>query len=289
MMRVFSHLSNGIYRKRWLLTRRTVQIFILLAFLYHLPFIGQVATGNLSSSEWFGQIPLTDPFILLQSLLAGSSLAYPAMIGALLIAGFYALFGGRLYCSWVCPVNMLTDFAYWLRQRLNIKSNISMSRHLRKIILILALVLSFTAGTLAWEIINPITLLQRELMWASMTGSMFLLGLFFFDLLVSRRGWCGYLCPVGAFYGLLGRYGRLRVSASQPDACAGSGCSACIKVCPEPHVLVPIVSQKSLRVTSGDCTRCGACLDQCTTGALSMTFDLGRQPTIRNIPVVTKK
>jgi len=289
MMKAVRFIAAAIYRKRWLLTRRTVQIFILLAFLYHLPFLGRIATGNLSSSEWFGTMPLTDPFILLQSLLAGSTLAYSAVIGALIVVGFYAVFGGRIYCSWVCPINIVTDVAYWLRQRFNIKNNMSMSRQLRKAILLLALVLSLFAGTLAWEIINPITLLQRELMWGSTAGATFLFGLFLFDLLVSRRGWCGHLCPVGAFYGFLGRFGRLRVTASKPDACAGSGCSACVKVCPEPHVLAPVVSQDARTVTSGDCTRCGACLDKCSTGALSMKLDLGHKQRFKDIPVVTKK
>lgn len=289
MIKVIRIICTATYRKRWLLTRRTVQLFILLAFSYSLPFVGDIATGNLSSSEWFGTIPLTDPFILLQSFLAGSSLAYPALIGALILAVFYALFGGRIYCSWVCPINMLTDAAYWFRQRFNIKSNLSISKELRKAVLLLALLLSFSAGSLAWEIVNPITLLQRELMWASMAGSMFLLALFFFDLLVSRRGWCGHLCPVGAFYGFLGHFGRLRVTVNRAESCAGSSCSACMKVCPEPHVLVPVVSQTGNTVVSGDCTRCGACLDKCTSGVLSMKIDLSHKNSFKNIPIVTKK
>ena len=71
MINFIKIICTGIYSKRWLLARRTVQLFILLAFLYQLPLIGDIATGNLSSSEWFGTIPLTDPFILLQSFLAG--------------------------------------------------------------------------------------------------------------------------------------------------------------------------------------------------------------------------
>ena len=40
---------------------------------------------------------------------------------------------------------------------------------------------------------------------------------FFFDLFVSRRGWCGHLCPVGAFYGLLGTtvLGRMRSAPAE--------------------------------------------------------------------------
>lgn len=284
MAGVFRCMVSGLKSRRWLLMRRTLQILIVLAFVVDIPQVGRIAHGNLSSSLWFWNVPLTDPFVLLQSLLAGAPLVKTALIGAAIVAGFYAFFGGRIYCSWVCPINMLTDAAHWLRQKLKIKGNLTLSRELRSVLLVMALVLSVTTGTLAWEIINPITLLQRELMWTSATGVMFLAALFLFDFLVSRRGWCGHLCPVGAFYKWLGHYGRLRVTALKTDAC--SGCSDCIKVCPEPHVLAPLVAQKAMTVTHSDCTRCGACLDKCDSGVLAMKLELRRGKSFRGIPIV---
>lgn len=269
---------------RWLLMRRTLQIFIILAFVVDIPEVGRIAHGNLSSSLWFWNIPLTDPFIMLQSLLAGASIEKTALIGTAIVAAFYAIFGGRIYCSWVCPINMLTDAAYWLRQKLRIKGNMTMSSELRTVILVLALILSVVTGTLAWEIINPITMLQREIMWTSTAGLTFLAAIFLFDFLVTRRGWCGHLCPVGAFYKYLGHFGRLRIMAKTTNACAG--CTDCIKVCPEPHVLAPLVANKAVSVTHSDCTRCGACLDKCDSGVLGMKLDLSRGNAFRGIPIV---
>lgn len=271
-----------LYRHRWLISRRVVQMLIALGFLVDWPEIGRIAQGNLSSSLWIGAVPLTDPFIALQSLLSGTMLAKTALIGTAIVASFYFLFGGRIYCSWVCPINMVTDLAYWLRQKLKIKGNMTLSRELRMAVLGMSLILTIFSGTLAWENFNPITLFQRELMWTSVAGSMLLLSLFLFDLLITRRGWCGHLCPVGAFYAVLGRYGRLRVTAKQSDAC--EGCGSCIRVCPEPHVLAPVVTLKANAVTHGDCTRCGACLDQCASGALSMRLSLDK--SFRGIPIV---
>lgn len=267
-------IGRSLYRHRWLLTRRTVQIFIILAFIVQIPGYGKIAEGNLASSLWLGELKLTDPFILLQTFFAGSTIAKPALIGALIVGGFYAFLAGRLYCSWVCPINLITDLAYWLRKRLHIKGNMSLSRSLRYWVLALALALSFLGGTLAWEMVNPITRFQRELVWFSFSGAMLLGALFLFDLLVSRRAWCGHLCPVGAFYGVLGRYGRLKVTATPSESCDTGGCSRCVAVCPEPHVLAPVVSKQAQSVTSGDCTRCGACLDECHEGTLSMKLDL---------------
>jgi len=269
---------------RWLLMRRTLQILIVLAFVVDIPKVGRIAAGNLSSSLWFWNVPLTDPFVMLQSLLAGAPFAKTALIGTAIVAAFYAVFGGRIYCSWVCPINMLTDAAHWLRQKLKIKGNLTMSRELRSVLLVMVLILSIITGTLAWEIINPITLLQREIMWTSTAGLTFLTALFLYDFLVTRRGWCGHLCPVGAFYKSLGHYGKLRITALKTEAC--SGCTDCIKVCPEPHVLAPLVAQKAMTVTHSDCTRCGACLDKCDSDALAMKLDLRIRTSFRGIPIV---
>jgi len=280
--------GTWLYRRRWLLSRRCVQILILSAFVVEFPLIGQMAVGNLSSSQWFGFLDLSDPFIWLQSVLAGAPVTWTALSGALLVAGFYALLGGRLYCSWVCPINLLTDAAYWLRQKLEIKGNLGIPRSLRRVILLLALVLSLLGGVPAWEMVNPITLFQRELLWWSVSGSALLASLFLFDVFVTRRGWCGHLCPVGAFYALIGRYARLRVGASEAGKC--KGCAASVRACPEPHVLAPVVSNTASAVTHGDCTRCGACLDACSNGALVMKLAVNpmRKPR-REIPIIQQE
>ena len=192
-------VSAFFYRNRWLFSRRLVQLLIMAAFAVELQAGGYFAQGNLSSSVWFG-IGLTDPYIWLQSLFAGAPMGKAALIGVIIVAVFYLLLGGRIYCSWVCPVNLLTDLAYWVRQKLNIKSNYTLSKNLRVAILGLSLLLSLLSGTLAWESVNPITLFQRELMWGSLAGAMVLGSLFLFDVFVTRRGWCSHICPVGAFY-----------------------------------------------------------------------------------------
>ena len=85
------------------------------------------------------------------------------------------------------------------------------------------------------------------------------IAVFVFDVLVSRSGWCSYICPVGAFYGLAGKFSLLRVNARNRAAC--TDCGDCYRVCPEPHVLVPALKPSSpvdsIVIKSGDCTNCG--------------------------------
>lgn len=262
--------SKGLLRAhKWWLLRRATQIALLGVFM-----LGPLAgiwwvRGNFASSEILGTIPLTDPYIFLQSLAAGMTPASIAIIGAAIVTVFYIMVGGRVYCSWVCPVNIVTDAAYWLRQRLNIYRDRKLSRQTRMWILLASLIASFLTGTIAWEFVNPVGILQRALIFGVGAGWMIVALVFAFDLFVTRRGWCSHLCPVGAFYGVLGRVSAVRVNAVRRDAC--TSCNACFRVCPEPHVIVPALRGKGTSlILSGDCVNCGGCIDSCPNDVYRM-------------------
>jgi len=110
---------------RWIVLRRLSQVSILLLFLLG-PWAGiYVLKGNLSSSLLFNTIPMTDPMIFLQMLAAGFwGVTSAAVTGAAIILVFYMLVGGRVFCSWVCPVNLVTDLAFWLRRKLGLKGGL---------------------------------------------------------------------------------------------------------------------------------------------------------------------
>ena len=191
-----------LVRNRWLLARRVSQLVVLGAFMLG-PWAGVwIARGTLASSELFGVLPLTDPFVALQTLLARHRLESSALVGAAIVVATYVLAGGRAYCAWVCPINPVTDFAAWLRTALKIPAllrGFKPDRRLRYAVLALACLLSVVLGSVAWETVNPITLLQRALVFGLAGGWGVVLAVFLFDLLLLPRGWCGHLCPVGAF------------------------------------------------------------------------------------------
>ena len=96
---------------KWLLLRRASQLGILALFLVG-PWLGWwIVKGNLASSLTLGVLPLTDPFLIAQQVAAGQWPYQEALIGGGIVLAFYLLFGGRLFCSWVCPVNIVTDAA----------------------------------------------------------------------------------------------------------------------------------------------------------------------------------
>ena len=228
-------------RQKWLLLRRSVQLLVLLAFLSGPLFGVWVLKGNLSASLLFDTVPLTDPFQFVQMLAARHWPYSTAITGALILLAFYLLVGGRVFCSWVCPVNVITDAAAWSRRRLGIKTGRAPDSNTRYWLLGGVLLAAALSGALVWEWVNPVSYVQRSLVFGFVAGLWLALGLFVYDFLVAGRGWCGHLCPMGAFYGLLGRWALLRVSASKRSAC--NDCMDCFNVCPEPQVIRPALKQ----------------------------------------------
>jgi ferredoxin-type protein NapH len=263
-------------RNQWLILRRSSQLVILALFLFG-PILGVWwVKGTLASSYSFNFLPLTDPMVLLQSLLAGHSPEQQAMIGAAIVLGIYVLVGGRVFCSWVCPINLITDFAFWCRQKLQLKSGQQAQRNSRYWLLGAVLILSAITQSVIWEWVNPVTGLQRGLLFGMGLAWLIALGIFIYDCLVVSRGWCGHWCPVGAFYSLIGKVALLRVAATKRQAC--NDCMDCFYVCPEPQVIRPALKGSgSPVILAGECTNCGRCIDVCDERVFKITHRFNQQ------------
>ncbi|WP_067517120.1 quinol dehydrogenase ferredoxin subunit NapH [Endozoicomonas ascidiicola] len=254
---------------RYLILRRLSQMTVLALFMTSTLIIGwtggvEPLKGNLSSSQILGVVPMSDPLAVLQSLMAGHPVLWKGLLGAAIVVLLYGLLGGRSFCSWVCPVNMITDLAAWLRRKLAIRNSHKLPRQARYWILGMVLVLPLVTGMMVWELFNPISQLTRGLIFGMGTGWYLIAGIFLFDLLVSNRGWCGHLCPLGAFYSLLGRISPLHINATKRHQC--DDCMDCYAVCPEPQILPPALKAKkgnSPVLNQSNCTRCGRCIDVC--------------------------
>ncbi len=264
---------------KYLLLRRSTQLAFLGLFLLG-PWFGiWWVKGNLTASLTFGILPLTDPFVLVQTLFARHWPETTAILGAVIVAVSYAVIGGRVYCSWVCPVNPVTDAAHWLHDRFGLAKGWQPKRNTRYWVLAMVLIVSALTGTIAWEFVNPISMLHRGLIFGMGFAWAFVVAVFLFDLFVSRRGWCGHLCPVGAFYGLLGMRSLLRVSAANRAAC--DDCMDCFAVCPEMHVITPALrggDTETPIILSHDCTNCGRCIDVCAPNVFRFTTSTDTTP-----------
>ena len=174
---------------------------------------------------------------------------------------------GRVFCGWVCPVNMVTDLAAKIRSVFNLDTawkSWDISRDVRYWIAALSLVLSAVLGVTAFEWISPIGALHRGIIYGFGFGWSFVLIVFLFDLFAVKNGFCGHLCPLGGFYSLTGRFGFLRIGYDH-DKC--TLCMKCIEICPEKQVL-NIVGKQSGPVLSGECINCGRCVEVCDDDAV---------------------
>jgi ferredoxin-type protein NapH len=256
--------KGWLQAQKWLLLRRLSQLVILGLFLLG-PLAGiWIVKGSFSASQTLGFLPLTDPLIILQSVAAGHTIAAKALIGVLIVTIFYFIIGGRVYCSWACPVNMFTDAAAWMNRRLDLKRSITISRSVRYWLLGAILIMAYFTGTIIWEWLNPVTIFQRGLLFGMGLGWVLVGAILFLDTFMVKRGWCGHLCPVGAFYSMLGFFSYLRVKAAQREQC--NDCMDCFTICPEPQVIRPALKgeqDSSPLILSNNCINCGRCIDTC--------------------------
>ena len=121
--------GEALWRMRWTLARRAVQLTVLLLFAgtarWGWQLMGEpVLDGTLTSSKFLGLIPLSDPLAALQRLAAGHMPTVTVLIGALIVLAVYGILGSRTFCGWMCPMNMVTDLADWPRRRLGLDADV---------------------------------------------------------------------------------------------------------------------------------------------------------------------
>lgn len=231
--------------------------------------LSHILSGDLSFSQVLDKIPLSDPFATLQLFVAGGSLAFDVWLGALIVSLFYGIFVGRAYCGWVCPINMVSDLSAWLRRKLSITTPLlNLPRGFKYLVLALSLVLSLLFGLPAFEMINPVSMLHRGVVFGMGFGLLGVAMIFLFDLFVLKNGFCGHICPIGATFSLIGKFSMLKVRHKVQNC---TKCMKCIEVCPEKQVL-DMIGKKDAKVTQMACIKCGRCIDVCGDRALEFSI-----------------
>jgi ferredoxin-type protein NapH len=264
-------MISQIKKYRFLIMRRVLQVGLLILFGGANWWGWKFLSGNYSSAYVLESFYLTDPHAVLQTLAAGFVVTVNAIIGSVIILAFYALIAGRSFCSWVCPVNIITDLAIWLRKKWHMSKQDNMLRFKRETrywILALGLALSATIGYAAFEVINPVTMLHRGIIFGFGIGWTYVAVVFLFDLLVTEYGWCGHLCPLGAFYAVISRFSIIKVKHNV-EAC--TLCMLCKDVCHEQQVLNFIGQHTGF--IRGECSNCGRCIEVCADNALKFSIN----------------
>ncbi|MCH9813087.1 MAG: quinol dehydrogenase ferredoxin subunit NapH [Epsilonproteobacteria bacterium] len=278
--------AKGKVRASWRFWRWFSVIAIHLIFFLSFAVDIQILEGTLNASRFLG-FHMIDPFTTLEVFAAEHHMGVNLIIGTATIVVIYLLIGGRTYCGWVCPYSLLADIAESLHHTL-IRKNIINKRPYSKLysnkikyaFWVLFLALAAGTGYIVFESINVVGLLSRAIVYGWSVALLWVLVVFIFDVFVSSRAWCTYICPVGTTYSLIGWASATKVEWN--DNC--DHCMACSGVCPEPHILELTKAKyakgreekgvKSEHIISGDCTMCGRCIDVCHSDALGYNFRL---------------
>ena len=259
----------GHRRNKWRNIRWAVLLFFNFLFFASFFFDIQILEGSLSGSRLLG-FHLIDPLAAFQVILASKIIMVNLIIGVVTIVLIYLLFGGRSFCSWICPYHWLAELGEKIHQRLKKKriiKNRLFDRKIRYYFYGLFLVLALGTGYTVFETINPVAIISRSIVYGPVLMLLWVMALLIFEILYSRRAWCRYFCPVGVSYQLIGLLSPLRIKWNKQNC---SNCKRCQGICLVPHVLNDSVNQgKSEYVNASACTRCGLCVDICDDEALN--------------------
>ncbi len=189
------------------------------------------------------------------------------VLGAVLVV---ALVFRRSFCGQICPLGALQEGAGLLgrkvlkRRLMPFPALDRFARFLKYLVLVLVVVFSTIFGSLVVRPYDPWAtwqhLVSAELFSGFLVGLVVLVlslvGSFFYE-----RFFCKYLCPMGAFLGLVSRFSLFKVKRD-PTKCIE--CGACDAACP---ANIPVSRLGTLH--SAECLDCDACVNACPAkGAL---------------------
>ncbi len=251
-----------------------------------------------SWSAQLGPISLSDPLGALESILARQKVVRVVVV-SLIVPVIATLLFGRIFCSWICPVGFMLEMSDKLRGALRYLEirphDMHFSRGTKYVLLVVGAAIAFISAAPVLGYIYPPAIFNREAhdlvfgifdraeegkfgFWAGgLTWmSLVLLGILLFEVFVSRRWWCRYVCPGGALYSLIGAARPVRVSLIAKKC---THCADCIVACP--IGLNPMLNKMGV-----ECDNCGECISSCHDDALKYALRL--RGGEENVPVFDK-
>jgi len=256
--------------------RRVWSVFFMALFLF---FVFVTEYRRLKGYQ-SGLLLEADPLVWLAGLFTGWTV-YKGLALALLIV-IPTLFLGRFFCSWICPLGILNQWASRLLLRRKASEDHAVNEYRPmyrfKYYLLAALLVLALLGSMQIGLFDPIATVYRAFIVSVFPAAdyyvsavylrppVFLGGvaislLFLAIILANRyitRLWCRLLCPLGALLGVLslGSLARIRRDV---DKC--NDCNKCLRACQgasDPHG----------ELRPAECHVCMNCIADCPEDAL---------------------
>lgn len=231
------------------------------------------AVEKIRGSVWtakIGDTVISDPLATVDFAVATRRPTDAFLLTALLPI-VLSLLLGRVFCGWLCPADMLFEMASTVRRWIGVETDVKFPRALKYVILVLGAAAGAVMGLQLFAEIYPPRVVSGELyLWITFgalgAGAWFMLTIIAFEIFVSRRFFCRYVCPGGALYSLLGRYRLLRLKVVR-EKC--TDCDKCQPVCE--FGLDPCAGE-----FTQECNNCGLCKRACAPGAI--VWRIGPRP-----------
>lgn len=236
-------------RVQWI--RTALQVAVVAFFTYLVARSAMVGSdGGVTNPEAF--CPFGGAEGLYQYLTSGRTLAKTHLSNLILLgAATLAVLGSHgFFCGWLCPFGAIQEWLGALGKRFFKRFTPSplvdrRLRWLRYAMLTLVVGSTIATGTMVFQAYDPFAVLLKVGELGLGIGGLVLLAVLIASLFIDRP-WCRYLCPLGAFFGIVGRVSWLRVRRNA-DTCIS--CGRCDRNCP-----------MGLSPSSGDAGRDGACI-----------------------------
>ena len=256
---------------------RFVILMLILALVTYESYMHQVLGGGKAPS-----IHALCPFGALESLyaiiFAGTFIkkVYTGTVVLLVLTVTLAVIFRRSFCGLLCPFGALQELFAKIGQLIFKKKFIIPSkidkplRYFKYVVLVATVGMAWYYGTLWMAPYDPysayshITVISDSIKEdpVSIVGFILLSAILIGSLLYDRF-FCKYMCPMGAFYGIIGKISPTRVERNE-NLCVN--CNACSKACP-----ANIEVSKETKINSAECLNCNKCVLSCPKkGALEV-------------------
>ncbi len=199
------------------------------------------------------------------------------------VLGILLLFGvilGRTVCGWLCPLGLAQELLHKIPVPKIRKSRVTRVLTWLKYGILAVFVVAVPllyglrddlplpafckyicpAGTLegaVGHLANPANSAMFSMLGIFFTRKFVILLAVGLACVFCYRGFCRFLCPLGAIYGLFSRFNAIGVRVD-PDRC--NQCGACVRTC----------RMDVRRVGDHECIHCAKCMDACRQGAISL-------------------
>lgn len=235
-----------------------------------------------------------DPLVTVSTLFS-TGFIY-RFLGWAFVIIFLTLMFGRVFCGWICPMGSLQQFTAWLFQKgapRRTDDNRYDKKQSYKYIMLGAMLILALLGALQIGLMDPIVWVYRAFttfiapMWDMLVGAVetlfqtdlsnakfapgvapriftgsFLIGVIFFGFIIVNvryhRFFCRFLCPLGAFLGVLSRFAIFRIDRNVHKC---TDCNLCLLRCEG-------ACEPQGKLIASECFSCMNCLDDCPDDAL---------------------